>query len=604
MKIRSKMFWGFGFIIISLIMVLFIVWGSLNRLSGIIEDIYNYPMKSSNAAIELKGNIKNMQYMEQKMFVEDNISVLLDLKDTILTYDKIVDMNLENLEEGSLGDKNIISDVRASYDEWKEVRNEIIELLISDEKEDAEFTSYVEERMILNRLDQNINYVVQASEDSAQLFYENSKAIRQRSIINVIAIFIFAILFIILITIIVAKKITRPIKIMMKAMKEVSEGNGDLTQTIEINTNDEIEELASYFNKFIKELKTIISRVKDMVENVNQKSTDISQEIDQVINGNKSKYYDNNSNVSKGILDLESNTKEEKEGVKNQAKSTTQTLASLEQISASSEQTNINIENIIKGSKYATKISEEGAKKVENMSEEISNISKKVKVTEKQILKVIEFSKNIENITISINELAEQTDLLALNAAIEAARAGNAGRGFSVVADEIRKLAEKTNGETSKIEKIIENIQGEFKTVKYANEEVEEHVNKALDRSIEVKKTIKNTIQKMEENDNDINGIATNIEELTISTSEITKEMTNISETSNDIESLSGENLDIVESISHVLGEEFKNLLELTNQMEDLQKSIEGFKIKEDHFPKKNQKSVSLEKRRVKIKKH
>ena len=117
-------------------------------------------------------------------------------------------------------------------------------------------------------------------------------------------------------------------------------------------------------------------------------------------------------------------------------------------------------------------------------------ISDSVNDAEEKVNSLLELSRNIGNITTAITTLADQTNLLALNAAIESARAGEAGRGFAVVSQEIKKLAEKTNQETSKIDEIIKSIQSEIENVKGANDKVQHNVVEGIEISMQVNSSI------------------------------------------------------------------------------------------------------------------
>lgn len=578
MKIRTSLYLGFSFIMLVMLGVFFIVLSNMGKATATVENFYSNSMKADHAAVSLKANIKEMQLLETKMFLEDNVRMIAEYRDTIFAYDKIVEMNLTALEEAKTSNENITKDLRTVYNEWKEVRNTIIELLINREKDDAEFTAQVEESMVIRQLNQNIKYVVQFAEEDAEAFYNSAMASASATIRNLILIFVVIGILILLVVVLLVIKITRPLGVIVDAMKEISSGKGDLTNTIDIKTKDEIGELARYFNDFIGELERIIAGIQNTVSLVNQSTLDISNSIEVVINGDA----DAEERIN-GINDLKDNVEKQQEGVKNLSFSTSQTLSAIEEIAANTEQTKKNIDKILKGSQKVTEISEQGSKDIQEMTTEISNINEKVANTDKQIKKVIEFSKNIENITVSINALAEQTNLLALNAAIEAARAGEAGRGFSVVADEIRKLAEKTNGETTKIEDILVSIQKEFNVVKLANSEVEKYVNVAIEKSEYVNDTIRKTIELIAENNHEINSIATGISEQSLSTNEITTQMSTINDTTLEIEDYSVDNIKIVDTVSQKLIEESKDLISLTDKTKELQESINGFEINDSN---------------------
>jgi methyl-accepting chemotaxis protein len=197
-----------------------------------------------------------------------------------------------------------------------------------------------------------------------------------------------------LVTFFVSRGITNPVKAMAGHLSEMAQGGGDLTKRIEILSHDEVGEMASSFNQFVKKLEEIISEVRTSSDGIASAA----------------------SQVASSAASLSQGTSE-------QAASIEETTSSLEQMSASITQ---NAEN----SRQMEQMAVKGARD----SEDSGSAVKESVAAMKQIA---------EKISI-IEEIAYQTNLLALNAAIEAARAGEHGRGFAVVATEVRKLAERS----------------------------------------------------------------------------------------------------------------------------------------------------------------
>src|SRR5437588_1439610 len=196
------------------------------------------------------------------------------------------------------------------------------------------------------------------------------------------------------VTMLVSRGITRPVRAMADHLGEMAQGGGDLTKRIEIGTHDEIGQMATSFNSFVKKLEEIITEVRNSSDGIASAA----------------------SQVASSAASLSQGTSE-------QAASIEETTSSLEQMSASITQ---NAEN----SRQMEQMAVKGARD----SEESGSAVKESVTAMKQIA---------EKISI-IEEIAYQTNLLALNAAIEAARAGEHGRGFAVVATEVRKLADRS----------------------------------------------------------------------------------------------------------------------------------------------------------------
>lgn len=378
---------------------------------------------------------------------------------------------------------------------------------------------------------------------------------------------------------ILGKSITGPLKLFMEKFEIIAAG--DLTVTADVKTKDELGTLGEKFNDFSSKINEVVYDITKVIESTTEENIMISHTMDNLAKGSSSEYYSSlDDRAENGIKQLQESIESVLDNVRNQAANTEESLAGLEEILATSHGVGENAKETLESSKKAVDIASKSYKNIENMSNGMSKISSGVTNSNTQIEKLIELSEEIGQILTTINSISDQTNLLALNAAIEAARAGEAGKGFAVVADEIRKLAVQTSGETDRIEGIISNIQEEVKIVHKANIEVTEDVTEGIVLTNAVKEDINNIIEMSRHNSEGMEGIYHATKEQVLATEEITKSVSNISENSIEIETVSVKTFDMANEITNLLFDKLEKLEVITNSMNTLKEEIAFFKTK------------------------
>jgi methyl-accepting chemotaxis protein len=205
--------------------------------------------------------------------------------------------------------------------------------------------------------------------------------------------------------------------------------------------------------------------------------------------------------------------------------------------------------------------------------------SESMGLTNKEIEKLTNISNNIGEIVVAIDSIAEQTNLLALNAAIEAARAGEAGKGFAVVADEIRKLAEQTNRETDKISNLIENVKQGVNNVRNGGVVVNKKVEVGLKLSQLSRENINKITDFALKNSSDIKEISSSVNEQVTASNEVTGAIDTIAQSSIDIESLSLTTTEISTNIKTSLLEKQELINSLNELVDNLKKDLDFFRL-------------------------
>ncbi|MCE7578615.1 methyl-accepting chemotaxis protein [Aliivibrio fischeri] len=250
-------------------------------------------------------------------------------------------------------------------------------------------------------------------------------AISGQILVTVFVVLICAVLFNLLCTI-----LFRPLNNVSQALAQIANGSGDLTQRIHVENNDEVGKLANNFNTFVESLQQLIQHIRHQ----SQQLTDGSEQST------------NRANNSVKELNLQ------QQEITMVATAVTEMASATREIASHAEQT-------AEAAQNSSTSTEKGHSLVVDTKASINNLANEVTEASNVISELQQHSQEINTVLATIQGIAEQTNLLALNAAIEAARAGEQGRGFAVVADEVRVLSQRTHTSTEEIKSTIDTLQ-------------------------------------------------------------------------------------------------------------------------------------------------
>lgn len=346
----------------------------------------------------------------------------------------------------------------------------------------------------------------------ASLVYSSLQASKIKLMWMTVGIVLLSILLISIATV----SLVNPLKHLAKKVELV--GKGDLTVTIESNRKDEIGSLTASFNHMLQELKRMIGVI-------NESSVTMSGTTSQLlVSANETKEASNEISVIMEQMASQVDT---------QYKSLDDSANIIEEVSESINDIAVNSSVVTELSSKTQGEIEVGNQKVNGLVEQMNTISRSVNESSSSIMALQAHSKDIESIVGIIQGIASQTNLLALNAAIEAARAGEAGKGFAVVADEVRKLAEQSESSTVNIRNIIEKINTDTNITAENMKIVLDDVKEGIHSVGETGMVFKNILGAIQEVNVKIQEVTATSEEMSAATEEITasaKETANIAE--------------------------------------------------------------------------
>jgi methyl-accepting chemotaxis protein len=332
------------------------------------------------------------------------------------------------------------------------------------------------------------------------------------------------------------RTIMKPVDALRLMLMDISQGEGDLTKRLDESTKDELADVSRYFNMFIEKLRGIISNISTTSSQVAAASTQLQATSEHIATG--------------------------AEEVAAQA-STVATAG--EEMSATSGDIAQNCQMAAEGAQRASQAASDGAEVVERTVAVMGQIALKVQESARTVESLGARSDQIGAIIGTIEDIADQTNLLALNAAIEAARAGEQGRGFAVVADEVRALAERTTRATKEIGEMIKAIQRETRGAVTVMEQGVQQVEAGTEEAAKSGQALQDILAQVNDVAMQVNQIATAAEEQTATTSEISSNMMQITE--------------VVQQTSQGAHESATAATQLSGNADELQRLVRQFKL-------------------------
>lgn len=369
-----------------------------------------------------------------------------------------------------------------------------------------------------------------------------------------------------------SRKVFEPIKNISRSLEQLSSNEGGLSVELDIDQNNEIREMAGWFQQFLNKLKIILESMNELIikneklgSHLSLSSKDSAKAVSSIVTSIKEMKI-GSEQLDSSIQHSSASIEEITQSISSLAKQVERQFSAIEQSSASTEEIMASVSNV-------AKITETRLDKMNDLALMIKSGGEKVETTNRIIQDIQKNADAMTNLIDIINNISDKTNLLAMNASIEAAHAGDAGRGFAVVAQEIRKLAEDT--------RVNANMIGD--TLKSTTEKI----NLATDAGSESERSLSTINTEVGIFANALREVSLSMNELSTASSEILDSVSTLMSTSEEVKNASGEMQiganETLSSILHIKNvstetlDNINNVSELTDKLNKVALQVSAF---------------------------
>lgn len=364
---------------------------------------------------------------------------------------------------------------------------------------------------------------------------EDNRELLKKMMVTISAILLVTLVLLLAVLGTTSKNIINPVRQLLYVFRKLAEG--DLTREANALSHDEIAELTETFNDTSAKLNAILENVTEHADNVAASA---------------SRMYSSSSSIA--------------ENANSQSEKTIHAISAIEELNSSFHDVAKNTSVAAEHAKEVTALAMEGRDVMSGTIEVMNRISVAVNQSAKKVGELGIRSEQIGNIIQVINDIAEQTNLLALNAAIEAARAGEQGRGFAVVADEVRKLAERTTAATREITEMIKGIQSDTGNVVESMESGTKEVNSGVEMANQSGAALQHIVTS-------VNNVTDMVQQIAAAAEEQSQTGTEVAAIINDVEVIAKRTAEEVQQSSDLSRD-------LDKLSQELQHLVSGFKLR------------------------
>ncbi|MCL5266270.1 MAG: methyl-accepting chemotaxis protein [Chloroflexi bacterium] len=580
-NVFAKLLSGFAGVLILMGVVGWIGISSMATVNGFVVSMYADDLVPIENLGVVSTSLHRMRVNVAEFLLADDQTKMAEAEAKIAEQDKEISARLDKYGRTDLSkeDKDLLAQFNAAWPAYRAERDNVLRLKHEGKDKEAMTLFQGAARQKLAPVQDTLQHIIEVNVRDAEGNGKSAESVYNQSRMIQIGLLVLATILGLAVALYLSRSISSVVSQMARAAEGIADGN--LDQRIDVKSNDEVGQMAksftrmiaylhgmadvasavaegdltkdvkpksdkdvlgSAFSTMIRNLRELVSQASEAATNVSASSAQLSEAagqagaatqqiattIQEVARGSQTQSA-TAQDASNSIQQLTQAIDQVAKGAQEQSRAIQETSSSVAKMSAAIDRVSTGSQVVVSSANKSQEAAKSGALAVNHTVQGMEGIRGKVSVSAKLVKELGEHSDQIGKIVETIDDIAEQTNLLALNAAIEAARAGEHGKGFAVVADEVRKLAERAGKATREITQIIQTVQKGTSEAVTAMGEAAKEVEVGSKLSAEAGQALQDILQAVQDSSEQMQGIAKVVSEMNQLSVEVVRSIESVS---------------------------------------------------------------------------